>query len=130
MTSLKTQELRLIWKDSTGKGICCYSRFSVGDETSKYKLEVQGYSGNAGESLYYSNNMMFSTLDQDNDGKSSGSCATMYRTAGWCNIFFYANPNGEYADSEKTGPKYITWTHWKNSWISLKSIQMMIRPRA
>uniref|UniRef100_A0A8W8JSC3 Fibrinogen C-terminal domain-containing protein n=2 Tax=Magallana gigas TaxID=29159 RepID=A0A8W8JSC3_MAGGI len=83
-----------------------------------------------GESLYYSNNMMFSTLDQDNDGKSSGSCATMYRTAGWCNIFFYANPNGEYADSEKTGPKYITWTHWKNSWISLKSIQMMIRPRA
>ncbi|XP_065934026.1 angiopoietin-4-like isoform X2 [Magallana gigas] len=131
LTSLKTQELRVDMERFNGeKAYAVYSRFSVGDETSKYKLEVQGYSGNAGERLYNSNNMMFSTLDQDNDGKSSGSCATKYRTAGWFNSCFYANPNGQYTDSEKTDPKYITWNHWKNSWISLKSIQMMIRPRA
>ncbi|XP_052714860.1 angiopoietin-4-like isoform X1 [Crassostrea angulata] len=131
LTSLKTQELRVDMERFNGeKAYAVYSRFSVGDETSKYKLEVQGYSGNAGDSLDYNNNMKFSTLDQDNDGKSSGSCATKYRTAGWFNSCFYANPNGEYADSEKTDPKYIVWLHWKNSWISLKSIQLMIRPRA
>ncbi|XP_065934032.1 angiopoietin-4 isoform X3 [Magallana gigas] len=49
LTSLKTQELRVDMERFNGeKAYAVYSRFSVGDETSKYKLEVQGYSGNAG----------------------------------------------------------------------------------
>lgn len=49
LTSLKTQELRADMERFNGeKAYAVYSRFSVGDETSKYKLEVQGYSGNAG----------------------------------------------------------------------------------
>lgn len=31
------------------KAYAVYSIFSVGDEASKYKLQVNGYSGNAGE---------------------------------------------------------------------------------
>uniref|UniRef100_K1PRI3 Tenascin-R n=1 Tax=Magallana gigas TaxID=29159 RepID=K1PRI3_MAGGI len=83
-----------------------------------------------GDSLSYSNNMKFTTRDQDNDGHYGIDCATRYRSAGWFDSCFHANPNGQYTDSEITGPKYITWNHWKISWISLKSIQMMIRPRA
>uniref|UniRef100_K1PRF3 Angiopoietin-4 n=1 Tax=Magallana gigas TaxID=29159 RepID=K1PRF3_MAGGI len=49
LTSLKTQELRVDMERFNGeKAYAVYSRFSVGDETSKYKLAVQGYSGNAG----------------------------------------------------------------------------------
>uniref|UniRef100_A0A8W8JN97 Fibrinogen C-terminal domain-containing protein n=2 Tax=Magallana gigas TaxID=29159 RepID=A0A8W8JN97_MAGGI len=131
LTSLKPQELRVDMERFNGeKAYAVYSRFSVGDEASKYKLEVQGNSGNAGDSLDYNNNMKFSTRDQDNDRWDSSNCAVKYRSAGWFNDCYHANPNGEYADSEKTGGKYIYWYHWKNSVISLKSIQLMIRPRA
>lgn len=49
LTSLKPQELRADMQSSNGEtAYAVYSNFSVGDETSKYKLEVNGYSGNAG----------------------------------------------------------------------------------
>lgn len=77
--------------------------------------------------------MKFSTPDQDNDEWGDGSCVIQHRSAGWFNICFYANPNGQYTDSEKIGKSsnvdYIAWYHWKNSYISLKSIQLMIRSR-
>lgn len=130
LTSTNPQELRVDMERFNGeKAYAVYSNFSVGDEASKYQLQVTGYSGNAGDSLDGSNNMKFTTLDQDND-RSSRNCATEYRSAGWFNRCYRANPNGEYTDSEKTGGVYITWYYWKNSYISLKSIQLMIRPRA
>ena len=82
----------------------------------------------AGDSLTYSNKMKFSTVDQDND-KYSLSCSANYESAGWFKHCAYANPNGQYTDSEKTSWKYINWYHWKNSNIALKKIQLMIRPR-
>lgn len=84
-----------------------------------------------GDSLNYHNNMAFTTRDQDDDRWSGGNCATDWGSAGWFNICFKANPNGQYIDSEKTNdPKYLVWYHWKNSWVSLKSMKLMIRPRA
>lgn len=74
--------------------------------------------------------MKFSTLDQDND-ESDGNCAPKCSTAGWLNDCFWANLNGPYIYFEKTGlPEFISWNQWKNYDISLKSIQLMIRPRA
>lgn len=50
ISSVQTQELRVDMQSFNGeKAYAVYSNFSVGDETSKYKLEVNGYSGNAGE---------------------------------------------------------------------------------
>ncbi|XP_065934070.1 microfibril-associated glycoprotein 4 [Magallana gigas] len=130
LTLLKPQELRVDMERFNGeKAYAVYSSFSVGDEASKYQLQVTGYSGNAGDSLDYHNNMKFSTPDQDND-RNSSNCATDWRSGWWFNRCFYANPNGQYTDSEITGGRYMTWYHWKNSWISPKSIQLMIRPRA
>lgn len=85
------------------------------------------------DSLAYHNNMKFTTPDQDNDEWGDSSCATLHRSAGWFNLCFRANPNGQYTDSEKTGNPsyvdYISWYYWKNSYISLKSVQLMIRSR-
>jgi len=45
-----------------------YSTFRVLDETYGYKLEVAGYSGNAGfDALRPHDGMMFTTYDRDND---------------------------------------------------------------
>ncbi|XP_078336948.1 uncharacterized protein LOC111132439 [Crassostrea virginica] len=129
LTSMKNNELRVDMQRFNGeKAYALYSDFSVGDENSKYQLTVQGYSGNAGDSLTYSNKMKFSTMDQDND-KYSISCSTYQKSAGWFNQCAYADPNGQYTDSEKTSWKYIYWYHWKYSLIALKKIQLMIRPR-
>jgi len=63
-----------------------YSSFVVLSESSNYTLQVSGYSGNAGrDSFSYSNGMMFSTFDRDND-LWSGNCAPL-----WGGGFWYKN---------------------------------------
>nr|XP_034337528.1 fibrinogen-like protein A isoform X2 [Crassostrea gigas] len=129
LTSLKPQELRVdMQRFNAEKAFAKYSNFSVGDEESKYKLNVKGYNGTAGDSLNYSNDIKFSTLDQDNDN-DSGNCATYWKSAGWFKSCFKTNPNGQYTGSEIKGPKYIVWHGLKTSFIALRSIQFMIRPR-
>ena len=51
-----------------------YSYVRVLGESSGYKLLVSGYTGTAGDVLYYNNGMKFSTIDRDND-LAIGSCA-------------------------------------------------------
>jgi len=73
-----------------------YWSFKIGDELNdKYRLDVAGYSGDAGDSLAYEgdyngdgyygsynhNGMKFTTQDQDND-LSTGNCAPN-RGGGW-----------------------------------------------
>uniref|UniRef100_A0A8W8JM32 Fibrinogen C-terminal domain-containing protein n=1 Tax=Magallana gigas TaxID=29159 RepID=A0A8W8JM32_MAGGI len=67
------------------KAYAVYSYFSVGDEASKYQLQVTGYSGNAGDSLNYHNNMTFFTPDQDKWNRRvicAGSSIYIYRDGG------------------------------------------------
>jgi len=73
-----------------------YWSFRIGDELNdRYRLEVSGYSGDAGDSLqyegeyngdgffgsYYHNGMKFTTYDQDND-HNTWNCASS-RGGGW-----------------------------------------------
>nr|XP_034338048.1 microfibril-associated glycoprotein 4 [Crassostrea gigas] len=132
LTLTNPQELRVDMERFNGeKAYAVYSYFSVGDEASKYQLQVTGYSGNAGDSLNYHNNMTFFTPDQDKWNRRVICAGSSIYISGWwfngCNL---ANPNGQYTDSEITGAEYINWYHWKGSRISLKSMQLMIRPRA
>lgn len=71
-----------------------------------------------GDTLFYNNNMKFTTMDQDNDLDST-NCATHWRSGWWFNACSIDNPNGEYTDSEIIGYKYVTWKSWKNSYIYL-----------
>ncbi|XP_056016837.1 ryncolin-1-like [Ostrea edulis] len=104
-----------------------YSKFSVGDESSKYRLTVSGYRGTAGDSLLYHNGMKFSTKDQDN-GKSQGSCATYHKGAWWYNTCFHSTLNEQYAKSAVVSDKYLSWYHWGNKLEALRRTSMMIRP--
>ncbi|XP_059148052.1 ficolin-2-like [Physella acuta] len=70
-----------------------YSSFSISNEADGYKLQVGGYTGNAGDGLGYHNGMKFSTFDIDND-KSPGNCAASHRGAWWYNDCWYSDLNG------------------------------------
>ena len=60
-----------------------YSTFVVLPEAQNFKLQVAGYSGNAGgDALGYSNDMMFTTYDRDND-QYPGNCAKQYGGGFW-----------------------------------------------
>ena len=49
--------------DGANKNYAFYSLFQVGDNASRYKLSVGGYSGNAGNSLGGQNGKKWSALD-------------------------------------------------------------------
>jgi len=64
-----------------------YSMFSISDEVGKYRLTVDGYSGDAGDAMtaarnpsWNGNGMKFSTPDSDNDAWSGGGCGGV---GGW-----------------------------------------------
>ena len=84
-----------------------YSRFRIGDEAAKYKLNISGYSGNATDRLSYHNSMKFSTKDQDNDRRRD-SCSLIYGKGGWWyNNCHHSNLNGNY---DETYHKGVFWT--------------------
>jgi len=71
-----------------------YSTFRVSNEASNYRLQVAGYSGNAGyDAFSWHNNMMFSTYDRDNDLWSSGNCAADNGGGFWYNACFHCGVN-------------------------------------
>ncbi|KAK6189716.1 hypothetical protein SNE40_001716 [Patella caerulea] len=112
-----------------------YDYFKVASEENKYKLTVNGFSGTAGDSLAYHNNMFFSTMDRDHD-KWYASCSNKDQSGWWFNACSYASlngifhPNGEQnitPDGVITG---ITWFEWKqNLAYSMKRVEMKIKPR-
>ena len=82
-----------------------YWSFKIGDELSlKYRPEVSGYSGDAGDSLqyegdwygdgifgaYYHNRAKFTTRDHDNDESCGGNCVSHEGGAWWFNDCSYA----------------------------------------
>lgn len=81
-----------------------------------------------GDSLARSNGAYFSTLDADNDNKD-GSCAKEYKSGWWHNNCFLANLNGLYRKASKADATELCWYSWGNTWRSIKSAVMMIRPK-
>ncbi|XP_077970112.1 fibrinogen-like protein 1 [Styela clava] len=133
LTSDGDFELRIDLEDWEGnKRYAKYSSFSIGSASTKYQLNVGGYSGNAGDSLDYHNAMKFTTRDQDNDEKSGGNCASEYNSGGW---WFYSchhsTLNGKYISGGQTSRSWegVIWNHWRGSSHSLKFTEMKFRPR-
>ena len=103
-----------------------YGRFSIGDEQAKYRLEVSLYSGTAGDSLAWHNNMKFSTTGRDNDRHSRRNCAVQFAGAWWYNSCIYSNLNGKYLGN-KNHYQGAAWHHFRSS-LSLKFTEMKLRP--
>jgi len=101
-----------------------YSTFRV--EGSDYRLTVEGYSGNAGDTLRIDNGMAFSARDNDQD-RWSGNCSTTRGNGGWwfngCGL---ANLNGLNLPSGATGYEGILWYFYAKDNRSFRSSRMMI----
>ncbi|XP_028391576.1 ryncolin-1-like [Dendronephthya gigantea] len=118
--------LRVDLMDFNGaKRYAKYGTFSVADESDKYRLNIGSYSGNAGDSLVYHDNMQFTTKDSDND-KRSGNCATSYKGAWWYKNCHYSNLNGQYLGAREISSSGIRWNLWKSN--SMKKTAMKIHP--
>jgi len=91
----------------------------VASETDGFRLEVGGYSGDAGDALsdpwYGAHGSAFSTHDRDND-RSSLNCASMLK-GGWWWKSCGRGLNGLYFDTQQPesalARQGIVWFRWK-----------------
>ncbi|XP_028413265.1 ficolin-2-like [Dendronephthya gigantea] len=102
-----------------------YGTFSVADESDKYRLNIGNYSGDAGDSLAYHNQMQFSTKDSDSD-VVSGNCAITYKGGWWYKTCHKSNLNGLYLGAGLKDNNGIKWNIWHH--YSMKITEMKIRP--
>ncbi|KAH8354932.1 hypothetical protein KR093_002152, partial [Drosophila rubida] len=134
LTNNEEYALRVELEDFEGnKRYAQYSHFKIHSEADYYKLEIDGYEGNAGDSLndpwYGSNNSPFSTYNKDND-RSSLNCASMLK-GGWWWKSCGRGLNGLYLHDPQdlTARQGIVWFRWRGWDYTLKKATMMIRPR-
>ncbi|XP_055850725.1 uncharacterized protein LOC129915261 [Episyrphus balteatus] len=134
LTNNEDYALRVELEDFEGnKRYAQYSHFKIHSEADYYKLEIDGYEGNAGDSLndpwYGSNNSPFSTYNRDND-RSSLNCASMLK-GGWWWKSCGRGLNGLYLHDPQdlTARQGIVWFRWRGWDYTLKKATMMIRPR-
>eukprot|EP00058_Branchiostoma_floridae_P015857 XP_002601345.1 hypothetical protein BRAFLDRAFT_82743 [Branchiostoma floridae] len=116
-----------------------YGTFSVGDSSGNYVVSIDGYTGDAGNSLTNSgrpdiDGRMFSTIDRDNDGNSGAHCASLFSNGGWwyplnCGQSFL---NGRYnchlSSVSCGGSQGVVWSSWGGTSYFLKKTTIMIRP--
>ncbi|XP_053388512.1 angiopoietin-2-like [Mercenaria mercenaria] len=130
-------ELRIDLEDHDGNhAFAKYSSFKVRSGRQNYKLEVRGYTGNAGDSLISSdtgygphNEMEFTTKDRDNDNSSNTNCASLWKGAWWFNQCYDSHLNGPYRYKPKCKKDYkcVIWYTWKGSQYFLKFTEMKFR---
>ena len=129
-------ELRIDMADFRGnKKYAYYNFFMVGNAASKYKLQVAGYHGTAGDSILYGsgadnlNGMAFSTHDRDND-LHGNNCAQGYKGGWWYNSCMWSQLNGIYHhDTTSTWGHAVLWSTFTTHTRSLKFTEMKLRAR-
>ena len=126
LTTSRPSSLRVELEDWNGVRVYAkYGRFSIGDGQAQYRLEVNSYSGAAGDSLAAHNNMAFTTKDRDNDSWG-GKCAVEYTGAWWYKHCHSSNLSGKYLGN-KNDNRGARWSGFRSS-LSLKFTEMKLRP--
>ena len=131
MTSVRDRycELRVDLEDFDGNTAhAVYQSFQISSEEHGYKLSTSNYRGDAGDSLWYSDNQQFSTPDRDQDDWPGGSCAEDQQGAWWFWDCGRSNLNGRYHGRNGDDWTGIYWWHWKRTRHLLKKTEMKIRP--
>ncbi|XP_048751394.2 ficolin-1-like [Ostrea edulis] len=124
LTKANNQELRVdITMNSGEKVYAKYSIFRVGDETSKYRIIINGFSGTAGDGFVGLDGRKFSTHDNDNDSSGRTNCASLYGSAWWYAGCGFSDLNGNYWMSNS---KYFMFWRIRRS---MKETIMMIRTK-
>ncbi|XP_055588987.1 ficolin-2-like [Uranotaenia lowii] len=129
LVSLKPHELHIRLMDFEGKEVVAqYDNFEVSGPEDKYRLINLGkYQGDAGDSLEFSKDMSFTTLDQDNDGWVQ-NCAVKYHGGWWFKDCHHGNLNGEYL-LKGNGWRGVYWHAFRGVDYSLKESEIMIRAK-
>ena len=126
-------EMRMDMADfQRSKKYSYYNFFMDGNAASKYKLQVAGYNGTAGDCIssgHSINGMAFSTHDNDND-LASGNCAATYK-GGWCyDTCMHSQLIGIYQhDTTPRGTEVVHWYTFTGNTRALKFAEMKIRVR-
>ena len=96
-------ELVITVETSDGAVYKAKYNFRVDDADSKYRLTVDGFSGNASDAFTYHNGMSFSTSDQDNDPFSL-HCAGIHACGWWFHSCSNCNLNSNFGCDMYWGP--------------------------
>ncbi|KAM5135076.1 ficolin-2-like [Mantella aurantiaca] len=109
LTSSGKWELRIDLQDyNNTKQYIKYSSIKVLGESDKYKLVLGDFKdGNALDNMKYHKDMSFTTLDQDNDKRSTANCAQQFKGGWWYNECYHANLNGLYYLEPDTNVKVV-----------------------
>ncbi|CAL8142462.1 unnamed protein product [Orchesella dallaii] len=133
LCQLGVQELRVELTNWSGeKRYANYHYFKISNASDLYRINVSGYSGNAGDSLIRHNGMAFSTPDRDHDTDPRRHCAKMYFSGWWYYACFESNLNGLYLSENDSNGTYgfgtgMIWQHWMGTYSSLKHVEIKIR---
>ncbi|KAK1155824.1 hypothetical protein AOXY_G26668 [Acipenser oxyrinchus oxyrinchus] len=125
ITSSGQYELRVDLRDRGESAYAQYDKFTISDPRSRFKINVGGYSGTAGDSMSYHQGRPFSTYDKDNDIAVT-NCALSYKGAFWYKNCHRVNLMGRYGDDNHS--QGVNWFHWKGHEHSIEFAEMKIRP--
>ncbi|KAH8252931.1 hypothetical protein KR032_002745 [Drosophila birchii] len=131
LTTSQPHELYISFKRFSGEtSYAHYDDFLIGSAEEGYELTLLGhYQGNASDALRTHDKMKFSTFDRDNDAFTHMNCAVHHQGAWWYDFCSRSNLNGKYFKEEVDNAQGIYWEPWY-SFRSLKSVQMLIRPKS
>ena len=118
--------LRIDLEDfNSNKPYAKYTAFNI--SSGIYIITVDGYSGNASDSLSYHNSLPFTTKDRDNDRHSGENCAVKYKGGWWFNQCHRSNLNGLYRDHPVANYDTVHWYYWTGDCDALKFAEMKLR---
>ncbi|XP_062705658.1 fibrinogen-like protein 1 [Aedes albopictus] len=117
------------WEDESRYAL--YENFEIAGEFEHYKVtKLDGYKGDAGDSMNYTLNARFTTFDQDHDTNEKHNCAVKYHGAWWYKACHSSNLNGKYLRGKTTEfGSGMNWDTFHGMSYALKSSTIMIRRR-
>jgi len=125
LTASGRYKLRFDMQETNGSWYWAeYSSFVVSSEAANYLMHVSGYSGNTGDArghgFLYSDGMMFTTHDRDND-RWSGNCAASYGGGFWYNECSHVDVN-----TGRGRGDYFAWYYGNRRRILLQTSRMWL----
>ncbi|GBO32086.1 Techylectin-5A, partial [Araneus ventricosus] len=114
-------KMRFDLQDKNGeKSFALYQSFIL--TTSDYRLNINNYSGNAGDAMLFHHLYDFSTKDKGNIEK-----AKEWQGGWWYGDYFYCNLNGVYQPGESTA-RTVHWFKWRR-YENLAGVEMKVMPK-
>ncbi|GFR21121.1 techylectin-5A [Trichonephila clavata] len=131
ITGQALYSIRFDMKNKEGKSVfAVYESFWIDDESQKYKLHLQDYSGNAGDALTPHSGKEFYTKDQPNK-PSDVKLGEVKHTGGWWfNTFTSSTLNGLNNNGEKLSnvQQGMSWNPFGGYSGSLVFSEIKVRP--